>query len=394
MLSNGFILFHRHWLRHPAMKDSARRRFLWVHILCSAYFEDSKDGQIKAGQFIATRKQLADACGLSMSALKCAIADFVDAEILTVTSAGRGFPSVWTVTDYTLTQANLGRWSANHPTDHLTDHLTDHQTNHPTDHLGSSGNAENQRAGQGFEKGDGPPHRPPHGLSHGPPHEQSADHHNKQERIKNSESKNQNTPCADGGSGSEDFALEGQSSTPEKPTRGVVVNGERWLETLPRDEKNRPVYPSTFSEIWNIWINAQKRPGSRAKAADKAQTYRLVRDHLKDGTPYDDIVRGTERYLAINWNQIGCVQPPRFCRRKDPMFLDHLDAPGPETNGVAYSRDDFPNLALLGGYLAIVMRAHNVEGAPGRPVPPDDAWRVFQEQPPEIQAQVKAGVMG
>ena len=210
----------------------------------------------------------------------------------------------------------------------------------------------------------------------------------KEERTKNQK---QNTPSADGGNGSEDFALKGQSSTPEKPTRGVVVNGERWLETLPRDEKNRPVYPSTFSDLWNIWLDAQKRPGARAKAADKAQTYRLVRDHLKDGTPYDDIVRGTTRYLAINWNQIGCVQPPRFCRRKDPMFLDHLDAPGSATNGATYSRSDFPNLAKLGGYLAIVMRANNVEGAPGRPVPPDDAWRVFQEQPAKIQAEVKAG---
>lgn len=212
----------------------------------------------------------------------------------------------------------------------------------------------------------------------------------KEERTKN---QNQHMPIADGGNGSEDFALDGQSSSPAKATRGVVVNDERWLEKLPRDEKGRPVYPSTFSDLWNIWLSAQKRPGSRTKAADKAQTYRLVREHLKDGIAFSDIVQGTKRYLAINWNQIGCVQPPRFCRRKDPMFLDHLGdtSLGGGSDGNTYSRADFPNLAKLGGYLAIVMRAHNVDGAPGRAVPPDDAWRVFQEQTPEIQAEVKAG---
>jgi len=299
MLNNGFILFHRHWLRHPAMKDSARRRFLWVHILCSAYFEDSKDGKIKAGQFIATRKQLADACGLSMSALKCAIADFVDAGILTVTSAGRGLPAVWTVTDYTLTQANLGRWSANHHTDHLTDHPTGHQTNHPTDHLGSSGNAGNQRAGRGFEKGDGLPHRPPHELSHGPPHERFADHHNKQEIIKNSESKNQEKPKA----------------------RARVVSDETGIE-WPEPSSADFEYPESYKAMWADWQDASKV--CLVTANGKLAAYKQIRRHLKTKTLtlaqlQDATANFLDKYRSSP-TLFGAPQPPRFYGKQGEVF--------------------------------------------------------------------------
>jgi hypothetical protein len=353
MLNSGYILFHRHWLRHPAMKGSARRRFLWVHILCSAYFEDSKDGQIKAGQFIATRKQLADACGLSMSALKCAIADFVDAGMLTVTSVGRGFPSVWTVPDYTLTQANSGRWSADHPTDHHADYLTDHHTDHPTDYLGSSGNAGDQRPDQGFEKVDEPPHGLPDGLSHGPPHEQFANPHNKQETIKNSESKTKNQSPAPG-----PWATDPQPASteplvepppakdekkPKKPKPSVKPIGD-W-PGIDVDQKWKGYkFPEEFNAIWAPWLLTQKR-NSNVKAIGKQNSYRLILNWLHDGLTPADVLRATKDYMREFWNdpnKTHCVHPATFYSRANPTLPDRIAAFA-GTTGPAPIRDRWHN---------------------------------------------------
>lgn len=197
------------------------------------------------------------------------------------------------------------------------------------------------------------------------------------------------TPSADGGSGSEDFALEGQSSTPEKPTRGVVVNGERWPEREPKDE-----YPATFLEgIWEVWLRAGAA-SERVTPGNKAKTYALCRHHISKGATLEELRKASIQYLkpftAVPTGT-NAKHAPTFFAKKEGEWEGHLESQRAADRRATYSRSDFPNLAKLGGYLAIVMRANNVEGAPGRSVPPDDAWRVFQEQPPEIQAQVKAG---
>jgi len=174
----------------------------------------------------------------------------------------------------------------------------------------------------------------------------------------------------------------------------VVVNGERWREELPRDPKTgAPQYPETFENgIWEIWLRAG-RASERVTPGNKAKTYRLCRDHLKRGATLEQLRSAAIRYLtpfAANPEGLRAKYANTFYAEKDGEWNGYLDGEQEKAKAASYSIDDFPNLAKLGAFLAIAMRAAEVEGAPGRPVPPDKAWEVFQAQSAEIQAQVRA----
>jgi hypothetical protein len=352
MLRDGYTRSHRATWHHPVVGiQNPMRCLLWKWMVDLAYFQD-RDG-LKRGQFRATLRELAAVVGMSKSAAQRFKSALVDAEMVTVEDGpSQRSASLWTVVNYDRFQAG---------------HETGHEMGRQRDARRSvvDGVSEQLRDTSGTRNG----------TRNGTPLETKLESKLESKTIMHD-------------TGSEDFALGGQSSTPSNKSKGVAVDDERWAEVLPRDDKGRPVYPQTFETLWGLWREAQNRPDSKTKAADKGQTYRLIRTHLKTGIPYESIEEGTKAYLAKNWNQMGCVQPPRFYRRKGPMFLDNLD--GKSADGGTYTLDDFPNLAKLGAFLAIAMRAAEVEGAPGRPVPPDKAWEVFQAQSAEIQAQVRA----
>ena len=189
------------------------------------------------------------------------------------------------------------------------------------------------------------------------------------------------------------LAPNGRASASQK-SRGVVVNGERWREELPRDPKTgAPQYPETFNDgIWDVWLRAG-RASDRVTPGNKAKTYALCRYHLKQGLTFAQLRSAAISYLTpftTNPKGTNAKHADTFYAKKNGEWGQHLDGEQEKAKAASYSIDDFPNLAKLGAFLAIAMRAAEVEGAPGRPVPPDQAWEVFQAQSAEIQAQVRA----
>jgi len=189
------------------------------------------------------------------------------------------------------------------------------------------------------------------------------------------------------------LAPNGRASASPK-SRGVVVNGERWREELPRDPKTgAPQYPETFNDgIWDVWLRAG-RASDRVTPGNKAKTYALCRYHLKQGLTFAQLRSAAISYLTpftTNPKGTNAKHADTFYAKKNGEWGQHLDGEQEKAKAASYSIDDFPNLAKLGAFLAIAMRAAEVEGAPGRPVPPDQAWEVFQAQSAEIQAQVRA----
>jgi len=184
------------------------------------------------------------------------------------------------------------------------------------------------------------------------------------------------------------FALDGQA--PTSPRRKVVTDddGHVWAQRTPAK------YPPSMLALWQLWKDAARANPDAVKAVGKAKAYQVIRRHLASGTSMAQLMAGTRRHLEKyhRGHTTFSPQPPTFYAFKDGDIYENMSPDDDQTTGnsTTYTIDDFPNLAKLGAFLAIAMRAAEVEGAPGRPVPPDKAWEVFQAQSAEIQAQVRA----
>ncbi|MEK9646579.1 MAG: hypothetical protein VW547_13650 [Alphaproteobacteria bacterium] len=188
------------------------------------------------------------------------------------------------------------------------------------------------------------------------------------------------------------LAPNGRASASQK-SRHVVrdANGDVW----PKPQIGGIEYPAAFEAIWDVWKRAASAAPKVVKNPGKMEAYGNVRTIIASGrVTHAQLLAATERFLdpfAKGLETFGCKRPPSFYNPRNGRWIDNL-TPDDQTTGnsTTYTLDDFPNLAKLGAFLAIAMRAAEVEGAPGRPVPPDQAWEVFQAQSAEIQAQVRA----
>lgn len=188
------------------------------------------------------------------------------------------------------------------------------------------------------------------------------------------------------------LAPNGRASASSKP-RHVVrdASGDVW----PKPQIGGIEYPDAFEAIWDVWKRSAAAAPKVVKNPGKMEAYGNVRTIIASGrVTHAQLLAATERFLdpfAKGLETFGCKRPPSFYNPRNGRWIDNLKPDDQTTgNSTTYTLDDFPNLARLGAFLAIAMRAHNVEGAPGRPVPPDQAWEVFQAQSAEIQAQVRA----
>jgi hypothetical protein len=365
MLRDGWYRVDRTMFSHDVVgyfRDPLRFG-LWQWMIATAYFRDS--GGMRRGTFKTTTRQLSEFSGMHRSSIVRFVDELVAAGMLEVVEKGvPRKPSTYRVVNYDLYQSD-----ASHIANRSADHSEDHKrTAEDSATVGVFGQP--KTIGEPIDEPTGEPK--PESLQ--------------KERSREQSSKNTMSGPVDG------FALEGQPSPPER-TRHVVrdASGDVW----PKPQIGGIEYPAAFEAIWDVWKRSAAAAPKVVKNPGKMEAYSNVRTIIASGrVTHAQLLAATERFLdpfAKGLETFGCKRPPSFYNPRNGRWIDNL-TPDDQTTGnsTTYTIDDFPNLAKLGAFLAIAMRAAEVEGAPGRPVPPDQAWEVFQAQSAEIQAQVRA----
>jgi hypothetical protein len=342
MLSDGHFRLHRATFSHPIVGIARPRRFaLWQWMIGEAYFTESGDKSLKRGQFAATNRQLAAVVGMPLGTFKAFKAELIEEGMVSVSrpTSARA-PSVWTVVNYDEFQAKTPDPSPNpsiaiNPTPGI-----------PVVTGVSDGSETSTR-----------------------PIAQPIDSHPYKE---NSITKTLETPVVPKGTGN----------------RFEDERGNYWP---PVPKKGSPTYSAPFNEIWKLWLLASAAAGTDhkggkiVKTPDKAKTYELCRMHLVDGTiTAADLYRATDNYLApyrSGREKIACVHPKTFCRRKMPMFLEHV-APEVAQTGATVTLETFGTLRRAFSFARAAALRLGVE----RPEFNDsDGWEAFTAIDAEIQ---------